>query len=431
MIRREAEHLLRAAYDAAVASAMPDRCLRPFLPEPPPGRTLVLGAGKAAAAMALAVEQRWQAPLEGMVVTPPGHGVPCDRIEVIEAGHPLPTAAGEVAAARMLELAARLGEGDLLLCLLSGGGSALAPLPVDGLGLAAKQALTRDLLRSGATIAEINCVRRHLSRIKGGRLAAASHPARVVTLAISDVPGDAPADIASGPTVADPTSCADALGVIDRYGVAVPPAVRSGLEDGRFESVKPGAARLAGTRFEIVASARTALEASAQAMRSRGLPVRILSDRLEGEAREVGRLLAEEARRAATDVAARGEPLMLLSGGETTVTVRGSGKGGRNVECLLGFGIVAGNAPGIFALMADTDGIDGREPVAGALWYPDTAARASALGLDPCEFLERNDAHSFFAALGDSLVTGPTRTNVNDLRAVLVMPGSAPDASSA
>jgi len=429
--RVEAECLLRAAFDAAVASAMPDHCLPPFLPEPPPGRTVVLGAGKAAAAMALAVEQRWQAPLEGMVVTPPGHGAPCSRVEVIEAGHPLPTAAGEAAARRMLEIVAGLGQDDLVLCLLSGGGSALVPLPVEGLVLAEKQALTRDLLRCGATIAEINCVRRHLSLIKGGRLAAASHPARVVTLAISDVPGDAPVDIASGPTVADPTSCTDAIEVLDRYRISVPPAVRAGLERGLFESVKPGDPRLIGTRFEIVAFARTALDAAAQAMRSRGLAVRILSDRLEGEAREVGRLLAREARRAATDAARQGAPLVLLSGGETTVTVRGSGKGGRNVECLLGFGLAAAGAPGVFALMADTDGIDGSEPVAGAVWYPDTAARAAALGLDPQDFLERNDAHSFFAALGDSLVSGPTRTNVNDFRAVLVLPESAQQAPGA
>jgi glycerate 2-kinase len=315
-----------------------------------------------------------------------------------------------------------LDKSDLVLCLLSGGGSALTPLPVRPLTLAEKQAITRTLLKSGATISEINCVRRHLSRFKGGHLAAAAHPAQLVTLAISDVPGDAPIDIASGPTVGDPTTCADALAVLDRHRIAVPGPVRAGLEDALFESVKPADRRLEGSSFTIIASARTALDAAASLARAHALEVRELSDRLEGEARKVGRALAEAAREVERDAAARDHPVLLLSGGETTVTVRGPGRGGRNVECLLGFGIAVGASDRIHALMADTDGVDGTEPVAGACWRPDTPARASKLGLDAHEYLARNDAHSFFELLGDSIVTGPTRTNVNDFRAILVAP---------
>jgi len=422
---KEARALLRAAFDAAVASAAPETCLPASLPERPSGRTVVVGAGKAAAAMADTVERHWSGPLEGVVVVPAGHGLACSRIEVLEAGHPEPTAAGEAAARRMLGLVDDLGDRDLVLCLLSGGGSALTPLPVKPLTLAEKQLITRALLRSGATIAEINCARRHLSRFKGGRLAAAAHPARLVTLAISDVPGDAPVDIASGPTVGDPTTCADALAVLDRHRIAVPGPVRSGLEAAHYESVKPGDRRLDRARFTIIASAGSALEAAAIAARARGLEVRVLSDRLEGEAREVGRVLAEAAREVERDTGASGQPVLLLSGGETTVTVRGAGRGGRNVECLLGFGIAVGASDRIHALMADTDGIDGMEPVAGATWHPDTPARAAKLGLDPHGFLARNDAHSFFGRLGDAVVTGPTRTNVNDFRAILVAPAES------
>ena len=321
----------------------------------------------------------------------------------------------------MFERVRGVAADDLVLCLLSGGGSALLPLPAEGLSLEEKQALTRALLRSGATIGEINTVRRHLSRIKGGRLGVACHPARLVTLAISDVPGDHPADIASGPTAPDETTCADALAVLARYGIAVPTAARSALERGTWESVKPGDPRLASAEFRIVAAPQASLEAAARVAAGQGVQPVILSDRLEGEAREVGRQMAAQVQ----SVLERGEPCrppcLLLSGGETTVTVRGNGCGGRNVEFLLGFGTALGPCEGVYALAADTDGVDGMAAVAGALWHPDTLVRAAAHGLDPREFLDANDAHGFFGALGDSVVTGPTLTNVNDFRAVLVL----------
>jgi glycerate 2-kinase len=418
------ERQLRAAFAAAIEAASPARCVPPALPSPPAGRTVVVGAGKAAAAMARAVETHWDGELGGTVVTPHGHTVACDRIEVLESAHPVPAAAGQRAAERLFERVHGLGEDDLVLCLLSGGGSALLPLPADGLTLEDKQTLTSALLRSGATIGEINTVRRHLSRIKGGRLGAACHPARLVTLAISDVPGDDPADIASGPTVPDETTCADALAVLARRGIAIPPAARSALERGLWESVKPGDPRLAGAEFRIVAAPQASLEAAARVAAGQGVQSVILSDRLEGEAREVGREMAARVR----SVLAWGEPCrppcLLLSGGETTVTVRGHGCGGRNVEFLLAFGLALGHCEAVYALAGDTDGVDGMAPVAGAMWRPDTLARAAARGLDPERYLDANDAHGFFGALGDSVVTGPTLTNVNDFRAVLVtLPG--------
>jgi hydroxypyruvate reductase len=413
--------LLRAAFGAAVEAARPEACLPRCLPDAPGGRTVVIGAGKAAAAMALALERHWSAGLSGAVVTATGHGLSCPRIEVIEATHPLPGETGERAAQDMLRRVTGLGTEDLVICLLSGGGSALMPLPPDGLGLGAKQAITRALLRSGATIGEINCVRRHLSRIKGGRLGVACHPARLVTLAISDVPGDDPGDIASGPTVADPTTCADALEVLDRHGVETPPRVREELLAGHWESVKPGDPRLARSTFHIVATPQQSLEAAAAVARAQGVTPLVLSDRIEGEARDVGRDMATLALSVARGEAPVHAPCMLLSGGETTVTVRGNGRGGRNVEFLLAFGIALGHADGVFALAADTDGVDGTEPIAGAVWKPDTLSRAARLGLAPQAFLDANDAHSFFEALSDPVVTGPTRTNVNDFRAILVL----------
>jgi hydroxypyruvate reductase len=296
----------------------------------------------------------------------------------------------------------------------------LLPLPAAGLALEDKQRITRELLRSGATISEINIVRRHLSRIKGGRLGVACHPARLVTLAISDVPGDAPVDIASGPTVADPTTCADALEVLGRYGIGISATVREALRRGAWESIKPGDPRLARAEFHIVAAPQASLEAAARVAEAQGIPAAILSDRLEGEARDVGREMAILARRILGDGRPYRAPCLLLSGGETTVMVRGNGRGGRNVEFLLAFGMALGECPGVWALAGDTDGVDGMEPIAGAVWRPDTLARASALGLAPQSHLDDNDAHSFFAALGDSVVTGPTLTNVNDFRAVLV-----------
>ncbi|MCO5104343.1 MAG: glycerate kinase [Burkholderiaceae bacterium] len=414
--------LLRAMFDAAVASAQPERCVPPHLPDPAEvrGRLIVIGAGKASAAMARAVEQHWPRPLSGLVVTRYGYAVPCERIEIVEAAHPVPDAAGEQAARRMLALCKGLRADDFVLCLISGGGSSLLPLPLPGVTLADKQALSRALLQSGATIREMNCVRRHLSAIKGGRLAAACHPAQVLSLLISDVPGDDPMDIASGPTVADPTHCADALEILQRYGMDLPDGVRVLLETGAGESVKPGDARLARCESRIVAAPQQALEAAAQVARDAGYPAYILGDALEGEARDMGTLLAGIARQ----VADRGQPVagpcVLLSGGESTVTVRGDGRGGRNVECLLACALALAGHPRIYGLAADTDGVDGQEEIAGAWLAPDTLARAWALGINPRASLATNDGHGFFGALGDSVVSGPTRTNVNDFRALLI-----------
>jgi glycerate 2-kinase len=417
--------LLRRMFDAAVASAQPALCVPPHLPDPAslgPGRLIVIGAGKASAAMARAVETHWQGPLSGLVVTRYGYAVPCERIEIVEAAHPVPDDAGLQAAQRMRQLVHGLSSEDLVLCLMSGGGSALLPLPAPGLSLAQKQAVNRALLKSGATIREMNCVRRHLSAIKGGRLAAACHPARVRTLLISDVPGDDPIDIASGPTVADPTRCEDALEIVRRHGIELPAAVLDGLHNGQYESIKPGDPRLAGHEVRTVATPQMALEAAAAVARDAGVTPCILGDALEGEARDVGTVLAGVARQ----VARRGQPVaapcVLLSGGETTVTVRGQGRGGRNVECLLAMALALEGHAGIHALAADTDGVDGLEEIAGAMIGPDTLARAWALGLSPRERLGHNDGHGFFEALGDSVITGPTLTNVNDFRAVLITP---------
>jgi hydroxypyruvate reductase len=414
------DRLLRAAFAAAIEAANPVRCVPPALPLAPAGRTVLIGAGKAAAAMARAVETHWTGELRGAVVVPHGHAVACESTEVLESAHPVPAEAGQRAAERLLGLVQGLGSDDLVLCLLSGGGSALLPLPAEGLSLEDKQALTRALLRSGASIGEINTVRRHLSRIKGGRLGVACHPARLVTLAISDVPGDAAIDIASGPTVADPTTCADALAVLGRYGIELPPDARAALRAGAWESVKPGDPRLAGAEFRLVATPQASLEAAARVAQAAGVRPVILSDRLEGEAREVGREMAARARRALEQCEPCGPPCLLLSGGETTVTVRGDGVGGRNVEFLLALGIALGPSGGVHAIAGDTDGIDGMAPVAGAVLRPDTLARAAALGLDPQSILDGNDAHTLFAQLGDPVITGPTLTNVNDFRAVLV-----------
>lgn len=412
--------LLRAMFDAAVAAAQPATCLPPHLPAPPAGRTIVIGAGKAAAAMAQTLEAHWSGPLEGLVVTRHGQGLPCRAIEVVEAAHPVPDRAGLVAAERMLGLVSGLQPEDLVICLLSGGGSALLPYPLPGLTLGDKQSLSRALLKSGASISEINCVRRHLSAIKGGRLAAACNPARVVTLAISDVPGDAPGDIASGPTVADASTVADARAVLARYAIEAEPPVRAVLASPAAESVKPGDAQLARAEFHLIATPQMALEAAARVARAAGYGVAILGDSLEGEAREVGRMLGGIARQVVVHGQPLAAPCVLLSGGETSVTVRGEGRGGRNVECLLALGLALRGQPRTHALMADTDGVDGMVENAGALLAPDSLARARALGIDPLARLADNDAHSFFEALGDALVTGPTQTNVNDFRAVLI-----------
>lgn len=412
--------LLAKMFAAAVEAAQPDRCISRHLPPPPKGRTLVIGAGKASAAMARALERHWPAELEGLVVTRYGYAVPCERIEIVEAAHPVPDDAGLAAARRMLELVANLSENDLVICLISGGGSSLLPLPAPGIALDDKQAVNRALLKSGASISEMNCVRRHLSAIKGGRLAAACYPARVVNLLISDVPGDDPRDIASGPTVGDPTTCADALEIVRRYRIELPPAARDLLESGRGETVKPGDPRLARVSTTLVATPQMALQAAAKVAAAAGYTPLILGDAIEGEAREVGKVMAGIAlhvRRHRQPVAS---PCVLLSGGETTVTVRGTGRGGRNVEFLLSLAIALGGEPGIFAVAGDTDGVDGQEEIAGAFVSPDTLSRAWANGIPPRERLDDNDGHTFFEALGDALVTGPTLTNVNDFRAVLV-----------
>ncbi|SEJ49018.1 MULTISPECIES: glycerate kinase [unclassified Variovorax] len=421
--------LLRRMFDAAVASAQPALCVPPHLPKPEElprgGRLVVIGAGKASAAMAQAVEAHWSGPLSGLVVTRYGYGAPCSRIEIVEAAHPVPDAAGLRAAQRMLELVEGLRPEDIVLCLISGGGSALLPLPIDGLTLEDKQAVNRALLVSGATISEMNCVRRHLSAIKGGRLAAACHPARVIALLLSDVPGDRPMDIASGPTAADPTTCADALAIVRRYGIALPTAAQAALESGRAESVKPGDPRLTRSEIRMVATPQLALEAAASVGREAGLKVFILGDALEGEARDVGKVLAGIALHTAERAQPFSPPCVLLSGGETTVTLRGKGRGGRNVECLLSLAIALDGHPRIHALMGDTDGVDGSEDIAGAQVGPQTLQRAWDLGLKPVDALADNDGHGFFQALDASVLTGPTHTNVNDFRAIFIGAGTS------
>jgi glycerate 2-kinase len=412
--------LLTAMFRAAIASAQPALCVPPHLPAPPGGRLIVVGAGKASAAMAQAVEHHWPGPLSGLVVTRYGYGVPCSRIEIVEAAHPVPDAAGMRAAERMLALVQGLSPDDLVLCLISGGGSALLPLPAPGLTLELKQSLGRALLASGATIGEFNCVRRHLSSIKGGRLGAACHPARVLTLLMSDVPGDRPTDIASGPTVADPTTCEDALNILRRYAIDVPPAVRDLLESGRGESVKPGDSRLARAEVRMIATPQMALEAAAVLADSAGYPPHILGDAIEGEARDVGTVFGGIAAQVADRSQPFKAPCVLLSGGETTVTVRGNGRGGRNVEFLLSLAVALDGHARIFGIAGDTDGVDGQEEIAGAVIAPDTLARAWRLGLRPKDVLANNDAHTFFQTLGDSVITGPTLTNVNDFRAILI-----------
>lgn len=420
---------LRSLYDAAVQRALPLHNTAAFLPPPPKGRTLVLGAGKAGGAMAQAVDRLWPAgaPLSGMVVTrydhvPPDYAAAGRRIEVVEAAHPVPDEAGRAAAARILALTDGLTADDLVLCLVSGGGSALLSLPAPGLTLEDKQAINRALLKSGAAIDEMNCVRKHLSAIKGGRLAARCAPAQVVTLLISDVPGDAPEVIASGPTVPDPTTCADALAILARHGIELPPAARAGLESGAFETPKPGDPRFAGHAVHMIATPQQSLEAAAAVARAAGVEAHILSDEIEGESREVGKVHAALARAVARRGAPFAKPCVILSGGETTVTVRSKGgRGGRATEFLLGCAIALQGEPGVHVLAADTDGIDGVEDNAGAVVTPDTLARAEALGLKAQAFLDRHDAYPFFSALGDLVVPGPTFTNVNDFRALLVV----------
>ncbi|MCK6374726.1 MAG: glycerate kinase [Zoogloea sp.] len=417
--------LLTRMFTAAVNAAQPEHCLPRFLPKPPKkGRTIVIGAGKASAEMARVLERHWPGELSGLVVTRYGHAVPCERIQIVQAAHPVPDGAGRAAAGRMLDMGRQVTADDLVICLISGGGSALLPLPGDNMMLQDKQAISRALLKSGATISEINCVRRHLSAVKGGRLAAAFHPARVVNLLISDVPGDNPVNIASGPTVGDPTTCADALDIVRRYAIELPKGARWLLETGEGETVKPDDPRLARVETHLIATPQMALEAAAEVARKAGVTPVILGDSIEGESRDVAKVIAAIALQAKRHGQPAGAPCVLLSGGETTVTVSGGGRGGRNVEFLLGLALALDGAPDIFAVAGDTDGVDGLEEIAGAFVTPDTLARAWAQGIRPRDSLDANDGHGFFGALGDALVTGPTLTNVNDFRAVLVgLPG--------
>lgn len=423
-LRNPAEFLI-ALFEAAVRAADPRAMLAGHLPAKPKGKVIVVGAGKAAASMAAAVEEAWSGPIQGLVVTRYDHGLPTRAIEVIEASHPVPDAAGTEAAKRILAMVQGLSADDLVLCLISGGGSALLALPAPGVELADKKAVTSALLKSGAAIDEINTVRKHLSAIKGGRLAAAAYPAKVMTLAISDVPGDDPAVIASGPTVADPTTLADARAVLARYGIVPPANIAAALLDPANETPKPGDARLASAEMRLIARPLDSLTAAADFARTHGLTPIVLGDAIEGEARDVGRTLAGIARSVVEHGLPLKAPAVILSGGETTVTVRGKGRGGRNAECLLALGLQLQGLAGVHALCADTDGIDGVESNAGGIWHPDSAARAKAKGLDLTARLADNDAFAVFESLGQLLISGPTRTNVNDFRAVLVQHGAA------
>ncbi|MBI3532574.1 MAG: glycerate kinase, partial [Burkholderiales bacterium] len=428
--RTQPREFLTYLYETAVRRALPLHNTAAYLPPPPKGRTIVIGAGKAAGAMAQAVEALWpaDAPLAGVVVTRYHHtperpaSLP-RRIEVMEASHPVPDAAGLAASQRILSLVQGLTPDDLVLCLISGGGSALLTLPAEGLTLEAKQGINKALLHSGANISEMNCVRKHLSRIKGGRLAAACAPARVVTLTISDVPGDDPSVIASGPTVPDATTCADALAILKRYRIDVPAPVLAMLEQGILETPKPGDAVFTGHAVHMIATPQQSLEAAAATARAAGLHAHILSDEMEGESREVGKVQAALARAVAQRAQPFAKPCVILSGGETTVTVRPMpagetrGRGGRAGEFCMGLAAALQGQAGVWALAADTDGIDGMEENAGAWVEPGTLARAQALGMKVDRYLDRNDAYGFFQPLGDLVVTGPTHTNVNDFRA--------------
>jgi glycerate 2-kinase len=412
--------LLRALFDAAVAAADPSRLVPLHLPAPPAGRTVVVGAGKASAAMAASFEAAWDGPMEGLVVTRYGHAVPCRRIEIVEASHPVPDQAGLQATRRILQMVSDLGPDDLVVALISGGGSALMAAPLPRVSPAEKQAITSALLKSGATIGQMNCVRKHLSAVKGGRLALAAAPARIHALLISDVPGDDPAVIASGPTVPDPTTQAEALAILERFRIPLSEAVRAVLAELANESPKPGHPAFARCETRIVAAPQTSLETAAAVARAAGITPLILGDALQGEAREAGIVLAGIAQQVARHGQPVAPPAVLLSGGETSVTVRGGGRGGRNAEFLLGLALALNGHEDIYAIACDTDGIDGSEDNAGAVATPDSLARMRAAGLDPRALLAANDAYAAFAAIGDLVVTGPTLTNVNDFRAILI-----------
>jgi glycerate 2-kinase len=425
---------LQHLYAVAVRRALPLHTMGQFLPPPPKGRTVVVGAGKAAGAMAHALEQLWpqDAPLSGIVVTRYGHTPPrpqglAQRIEILESSHPVPDAAGLEAAERIMALPQGLTEDDLVLCLISGGGSASLTLPAEGMTLQDKQRVNQALLECGASIGEMNCVRKHLSRIKGGRLAAACAPARMVTLLISDVPGDEASVIASGPTVPDESTCADALAILARYQIDIPEQVRAQLHNGALETRKPGDPVFAKSSVHLIATPQQSLDAAAEAARSAGLPAYILSDEMEGESREAGKVHAALARAVALKGQPFQKPCVILSGGETTVTIRPrqpgqpKGRGGRGSEFCMGLAQALQGQTGVWALAADTDGIDGVEDNAGAMVTPDTLALAASKGMKLSEYMDRNDAYSFFEAIDALFVTGPTHTNVNDFRALLIL----------
>jgi glycerate 2-kinase len=413
--------LLRKMFDAAVDAALPEKSVKKFLPVPPKGRTIVVGAGKASAAMAKAFEDAWAGPLEGLVVTRYGHGVPCQRIKIVEAAHPVPDAACQQAAHDILKLVQGLTADDLVVALISGGGSSLLSLPAQGITAEEKRAVNKALLASGAPIQDMNAVRKHLSAIKGGRLAAAAFPARVETLVISDVPGDDLSAVASGPTVADSTTFADAFRIIAKYNIKVPAVILAHLRNAADETPEPGDPRLARARAHLIASPQASLEAAAKIALENGFMPLILGDSLEGEARELGIMMAGMALQVKRFAQPAKPPCVLISGGEGTVTVRGKGIGGRNVEFLLSLALKLHGADGIHAIACDTDGVDGGAEVAGAIITPDTLRRAHNIGLSAAAMLAQNDAHTFFAKLGDQVITGPTLTNVNDFRAVIVL----------
>lgn len=416
------EAVLKAMFKAGVDSALPSVCVPAHLPPKPKGRTVIIGAGKASGAMAKALEDAWDGPLEGLVVTRYGYRLPTERLEVVEAAHPVPDAAGREAAQRIFELVQGLTADDLVLCLISGGGSALLSMPADGITLEDKQAVNKALLASGATISEMNTVRKHLSAIKGGRLARAAYPAKVVALMISDVPGDDPSIIASGPTVPDPSTKADAIGIVDKYGIKLADNVRRALEDGE-ETPKPGDPCFARVENIMIATPQASLEAAADVAREAGVTPVILGDSIEGESRDVALVHAGIARQCAMRGQPEQPPCVLISGGETTITLKGKGKGGRNTEFLLALAIALDGMPNIYALAGDTDGVDGSEDNAGALIYPDTLKRAQEAGLNAKAMLADNDPYTFFKGIGDLLETGPTMTNVNDLRCILIEKG--------
>ncbi|MBX9453391.1 MAG: glycerate kinase [Mesorhizobium sp.] len=414
--------LFGGLFTAAVAAADPERVIRDFLPQKPKGRTLVIGAGKASAQMAAAFEKAWDAPLEGLVVTRYGYAAACERIEVIEAAHPVPDEAGLVASRRLLESVEGLTSDDLVVALISGGGSALLPSPPDGMSLDDEIAVNEALLASGAPISAMNTLRKHLSTIKGGRLALAAHPAKVVSLIVSDIPGDNPAFVASGPTVPDRAARDDALAIVRDYGLKLPDAALRHLRSEAAEAPSPDDPAFAGNEVHVIASAARSLEAAAEEARSRGIEAVILSDAIEGEARDVAGMHAAIAREIAARDRPFRKPVLLLSGGETTVTIRGrGGKGGRNSEFLLALALAIEGVEGVHAFAADTDGIDGSEDNAGAFADFTSAARIRAAGIDPKQALGRNDAWTAFDAVGDLFAPGPTGTNVNDLRAILVV----------